>query len=60
MDFKSPQVVYILEKYDELSKLVAFAQNWGILQTRMNQKGERPHENEFWLFLNTKINVTKS
>ena len=32
--------VTFLEKCDELSKLVAFAQNWGILQTRMDQRGE--------------------
>ena len=42
-----------------MSESVAFVLNWGILQTRMNQKG-KPHENEFWLFLNTKMNVTKS
>ena len=28
-------VFYFLEKYDGLSDLVPFAQNWGILQTRM-------------------------
>ena len=32
--------MYFLEKYDELSKSVAFAQNWDILQTRMDQKGD--------------------
>ena len=37
--FSNLRVVYFLEKYDELSELVAFAQNWGILQTRMDQRG---------------------
>ena len=26
--------------YDGLSELVVFAQNWGILQTRMDQRGD--------------------
>ena len=30
--------VYFLEKYDGLSESVAFAQNWGILQTRIEQR----------------------
>ena len=37
--FSNLRVVYFLEKYDELSELVAFTQNWGILQTRMDQRG---------------------
>ena len=32
--------VYFLKKYDGLSKLVAFKQNWDILQTRMEQRGD--------------------
>ena len=40
-----------------MSKLVTFAKNCGILQTRIDQK-EGPHENEFWIFSNTKMNVT--
>ena len=36
-----------------LSELLAFAQNWGILQTRMDQRGG-PHQNKFWLLLNKK------
>ena len=32
--------MYFLEKYDGLSKLVAIAQIWDILQTRMKQKGD--------------------
>ena len=31
---------YFLEKYDGLSKSVAFSQNWGILQTRIDQRGD--------------------
>ena len=55
--FWAPQGVYVLEKYDGLSESVAFAQIWGILLTKMNHK---PHENELWLFSNTKIMITKS
>ena len=44
-----------------LSKLVAFAKNYGLLQTRMNHmKMVPPHKNKFWLFSNTKTNVTKT
>ena len=32
--------VYFLEKYERVSELVAFAQNWGILQTRLGQSGD--------------------
>ena len=28
------------KKYDGLSELVAFAQNWGVLQARMDQSGD--------------------
>ena len=28
------------EKYDALSESVAFAQNWGILYTKMDQRGD--------------------
>ena len=55
---RTAQNVYILEKYDGLLELVAFAQNWGILQTRIDQNPFRPHENEFSLFSNIKMNVT--
>ena len=41
MDFSYPQGVYFIETYDGLSELVAFAQNWGILQTKMNQRGDQ-------------------
>ena len=51
--------VYFLEKYDGLSESVALAQNWGILQTRMNQREDQMKMN-FWPFGNIKINVTKS
>ena len=34
------QCIYYLEKYDELSESVAFAQNWSIVQTRMDKRGE--------------------
>ena len=40
------------KKWCHLSEFVAFAQNWDILQTRMDQS-ERGHENEIWLFPNT-------
>ena len=36
IDFYWPQGVYLLEKYDGLSKSVTFSQSWGILQTRMD------------------------
>ena len=32
--------VYFLEKYGGLSESVAFAQNWRIVQTRMDQRGD--------------------
>ena len=32
--------VYFLEKYDGLSELVAFAQNWSIWKTRIDQRGD--------------------
>ena len=32
--------LYFPEKYDGLSESVAFAQNWGILQTRIDQRGD--------------------
>ena len=35
-------------------------QNSGILQTRMNKKGDGAHENEFRHFSNTKMNITNS
>ena len=40
MGFQQPQGVYFLLKYDGLSKLVAFAKNCGILQTRRDQIGD--------------------
>ena len=36
--FSNPQGVYFPEKCDELSELLA--KNWGILQTRMDQRGD--------------------
>ena len=33
----SGQGVYFLKQYDGLSESVAFAQNWSILQTKMDQ-----------------------
>ena len=50
---------YFLEKYDGLSKSVAFAQNWAVLTDQYGPKGG-PLENEFWLFSNTKTNTTYS
>ena len=41
MDFWYAQGVYFTEKYDGLAELVAFAQNWGILQTTMDQSGDQ-------------------
>ena len=49
MGFYQPQGVYILENYDELSESVAFAQNCGLIQTKMDQ-----FEKDFWLFSYTK------
>ena len=57
MDFDWPQGVYFLGKYDGLSKLVAFAQNWGILQTRLDQRGDHMKMN---FDPNTKMNATNS
>ena len=37
--FSNLRVFNFLKKYDGISKLVAFTQNWGILQTKMDQKG---------------------
>ena len=39
--------------------MVAFTQNWGILQAREDQKGE-PQENDFWPFSNIEMNITNS
>ena len=41
MGFKWPQGGYVPEKYDGLSKSAAFAQIWNILQTRVDQRGDR-------------------
>ena len=57
MDFDWPQGVYFLGKYDGLFKLVAFAQNWGILQTRLDQRGDHMKMN---FDPNTKMNATNS
>ena len=35
-DFEKLQGVYFPKKYGGLSELIAFVQNWGILQTRMD------------------------
>ena len=32
--------VYFLKKYGGFSESVAFAQNWGTVQTRMDQRGD--------------------
>ena len=32
--------VYFVEKYDGMSESVAFDPNWGILLTRMDQRGD--------------------
>ena len=58
MDFQQPQGVYFLEKYDELSQSVAFRQK--LRNFTEWTKGREPHENKFWVFLNTKMNVTNS
>ena len=52
-------VVYFLEEYGELSKSVDFGQKLSYFTDQNGPKGE-PHENEFWLFSNTKMNVTNS
>ena len=48
-------VALVLEKYERLSELVAFAQNWAFVETRMDHRRENQNKNEFWLFSNTKI-----
>ena len=35
--------VYFLEKCDDLSESVAFGQNWDMIQTRMDQRGDHIH-----------------
>lgn len=51
--------MYFLEMYDGLSKTVAFDQNCGILQIKMDQSGEHTKMN-FDFFSNTNMNVTNS
>ena len=46
IDFQQPQGVYFLEKYDELSKSVAFGQKFRYFTGQNELKGG-PHENEF-------------
>ena len=41
IDFQQSQGVYLLKKYIELSKLVAFGKKCSILQTRMDQRRGR-------------------
>ena len=45
IDFQQPQDVYYLEKYHELSELVAFGQKLRYF-TDQNGPKERSHENE--------------
>ena len=45
-DFWQLQGVYFLEKYNELSELVAFGQRFGYF-TDQNGTNGGPHENEF-------------
>ena len=54
-----PQRVSFLEKYDELSELVAFGQKLRYFTDQNGPKGG-PHENEFWVFSNSEMNVTNS
>ena len=51
--FLEPQDVYFLEKYDQLPELVAFGQKLRYFTDQNWLKGG-PHENEFWVFSNTK------
>ena len=49
----------LLQKYDELSKSVAFDQKLMYFTDQNGPKGE-PHGNEFWVFSNSEMNVTSS
>ena len=53
--FLVPVGVYYLEKYDELSESVAFGQKLMYFTDQNGLKGG-PHENEFWVFSNSKMN----
>ena len=46
--FSNLKSVYFLEKYDGLSELVAFAQNGGVLQTRMDQRSDHMKMNFYY------------
>ena len=46
-------------KYDELSESVVSGQKLRYFTDRNEPKGE-PHENEFWVFSNSEMNVTNS
>ena len=46
IDFYSPQRVFFLEKHNELSKSVAFAQKLRYFRDQNDTKGG-PHENKF-------------
>ena len=48
-----------MEKYDQLPESVDFCQNLRYFTDQNGPKG-RPHKNEFWVFSNTKMNVTNS
>ena len=56
-DSWQPQGVYFLEKYDELSELVAFCEKMKYFTDQNGPKGG-PIENEFWVFSNSEMNVT--
>ena len=55
--FTNLRVFLFLENCDELSEWVAFGQK---LRYFTDQKGPKggPHENEFWVFSNSEMNVT--
>ena len=55
--FSILQGVYFLEKYDELSEIVAFGQKLRYV-TDQNGLKRGPHENEFWVFSNSEMNVS--
>ena len=57
IDFWQPQGVYFLEKCGELSEWVAFGQKLRYFTDQKRPNGG-PHENEFWVFSNSEMNIT--
>ena len=59
INFYSPQGIYSLEKHDEPSESAAFGLKFRYFTDQNGSKGGSK-ENEFWVFLNSEMNVTNS